>query len=188
MTSVIINGGGYYLGEYPEFKFESATIELINHTIRSYGIKKCYFCGSSKGGWAALNIGLRFNESYGAGIIVGAPQFYLGKYLRGDANRVTLEGICGKEDSEKVIKVLDTYLKNTIVDNSKGKKQRIYIHYSTKEHTYEEHIVSLIDELKKFNYEIICEEKEYLNHNDVGIYFPQFLLKILTIIFKKQDQ
>lgn len=180
--------GGYYLGRYPDFEFESATLFLLKHIIQSNKIEKCYFVGSSKGAYAALNFGLRFNESQiGRGIIIGAPQYYLGKYLSAPANKTTLTSMLGSYfDNADVLKILDGHLGDIIRHNSNScYKQPIYLHYSENEHTYQEHIKDMIVDLKKYNYSVFEDVKSYTDHSDVSLYYPKFLLSILVQIEPK---
>ncbi len=161
--------GEYYLGEAPDFKCEKAVENLINSYIKKY--EKIYYVGSSKGGYAALNFGLKNNNSV---IICGAPQFHLGNYLAEPPFKITYE-------SMKLNKKYVNYLNNKIESEIKRKSEniKIYIHYSKIEHTYKEHVMSLIKLIK--NNDIMLEEdiKEYNNHNDVSLYFPQFLIRVL---------
>lgn len=73
--------GCYYLGQYPEFLVEKSVNKLIADFIEKINALKIIFCGSSKGGWAALNFGLQNKICFGKVIIVGAPQYYLGNYI-----------------------------------------------------------------------------------------------------------
>lgn len=173
--------GGYYLGHYPDFEFEQATVYLLNQVIKNNEIEKCYFVGSSKGAYAALNFGLQLSSSkIGCEIIVGAPQYYLGNYLSAPANKTTLNSILGTDISDQdAINVLNNYLGNVIKKYSKGCKSPIYIHYSTNEHTYKEHIADLIKDLKRYNYDLHEDIGSYTEHWDVSIYYPKYLLAVL---------
>lgn len=167
--------GSYYLGTYPTFKYEFATYELIKKYIDTENIKRVYFVGSSKGGWAAMHFGLKFNDNKGAGIIVGAPQFFLGKYVSNGHNPYTYEVIKGMGNDCEVINYLDELLTCDIKMNSSLKKQNIYIHYSDKEHTYNEHVIYLLKCLHENHYIVYEDRHQYENHSDVGLYFSKYL-------------
>ena len=77
-----------------------------------------------------------------------------------------------------MIDYLNEILPRTIED-SKNNNVKLYIHFSSKEHTYEEHIRYLIDDLKRYKYEHKLEVLEYTNHSEVSIYFPKFLLNTI---------
>ena len=104
--------GCYYLGQYPDYLVEKATEELIKKIILATNSKKVIFCGSSKGGWAALNFGF-YNYGVDNYIICGAPQFHLGEYIKYfNATFSYLKN--GKPDCE-VIEELNDHLKNNII-------------------------------------------------------------------------
>ena len=176
--------GGYYLGHYPEFEFEDATIHLIHCVMKLNKIEKSYYIGSSKGAYAALNFGLKLNRDCGGGdIILGAPQYYLGKYLSAPANKVTLESMLGSETNSKVaINILDIRLSHIISKYCEDYKKSIYLHYSNKEHTYQDHIKDMLADLKKYGYTVYEDVESYTDHGEVSLYYPQFLLKTLKRI------
>ena len=70
--------GSFYLGS--NMKFEEAVVvrELIDRVREQTGAKRLIFCGSSKGGYTALNFGLDYPGSY---MVVGGPQYFLGQSL-----------------------------------------------------------------------------------------------------------
>ena len=132
---------------------------------KQLNIKNTIYVGSSKGGYAALYFGL---DDENSDIIVGAPQYYLGKYLK-DTHPHILEFIIG--NTEEGIKYLNNLLSNKI--SSSKYKGRIFIHYSTEEHTYEEHIQYLLRDLKENELCINVNESKYASHTDVSKYFPK---------------
>lgn len=163
--------GEYYLGEAPDFKVEIAVKELIDKYIFLHNIEKVYFIGSSKGGFAAINFGTMYDNSK---IIVGAPQFYLGRYLSSDAYKTTFYSM--KLD-EQWVNFLNEKLINQLMKASTNIE--IYIHYSPNEHTYQEHIKDLITVLEKYNIKFYEDIQSYTNHGDVSLYFPKYLLKVI---------
>lgn len=175
--------GSYYLGKFPKFEFEKAVKELLDQVISENNIKSVIFCGSSKGGYAAINFGIMYNDSVGEGIIIGAPQFWLGEYLSAPANRVTLEGICDGNNKNKVVSNLNERLKNKIDRDDCYRKQKIYIHYSIEEHTYKEHIQDLCKQLRENGYELIENVESYKEHSEVSLYFPKYLKELICKIW-----
>ena len=173
--------GVFYLGCNNDYKVQSIVKELIDDVIKRTSAKRITYVGSSKGGYAALNFGIDQNNS---NIIIGAPQYYLGKYLNHEANRNTLKYVIGDIKSEK-IKYLDEILYNKI-NNNKTNNVKIYIHYSENEHTYSEHIKFLLNDLDKNNFNYECEKCDYENHSDVSIYFPKYLTKTLKNILESR--
>ncbi|SFB19062.1 hypothetical protein SAMN05216249_11249 [Acetitomaculum ruminis DSM 5522] len=177
------NRGSYYMGYNWNFKEEAATIELIKSFIEKTKAKKVIFCGSSKGGYSALNLGMAFENSR---MIVGSPQYYLATYLETSSNIPTLTQIMGEKTPEKFEK-LDFYLRDKLKNNQYIKSQKIYYHYSNKEHTYFEHVKDMIRDMKKFGYDIKEDVADYTNHSEISYYFPDFLKKSIYDIIRNQD-
>ena len=163
------------------FNEEKAVRELIRKIINDMNPAKIVFCGSSKGGYAALNFGMDFKNAY---MVVGAPQYYLTSYLNKSENFCTLEHIMGAKTSEKE-NILGYYLQNKIRSNKNSSTQKIFIHYSNMEHTYEEHIIHLLKDMRDENYNVEEDIADYSNHSDVSYYFPDFLRKKINEIVKQ---
>ena len=170
--------GSYYLGYNQTYSEEKATIDLINHIKKNLRTDKLICCGSSKGGYSSINFGLQYEDSY---IIAGGPQYYLGQYLVTSQNTECLEHIVGNVTDEKV-KILDIRLKERIESKKCGNKQKIYMHFSDKEHTYTEHIKDLLECLNKNGYNVECDIADYTNHSDISYYFPDYLINTLKQI------
>lgn len=132
--------------------------------------------GSSKGGYAALYFGIKYGAK---SIISGAPQYLLGNYLSIPEHKEILKYIMGDE-SEKSISELNSLMPKVIKQCRNNPD--IYLHYSVKEHTYKEHIEFLINDLKKQKYNLYEDRHDYLNHSDVGVYFPKYILNIIKDI------
>lgn len=173
--------GSYYIGRNFKFNEEQVVIGLISKYVQEYGIKKLIFCGSSKGGWSALNLGLNFPN---ANLVVGGPQYYLGDYLIKSGNLDTLDYIIGDRSEDK-INTLNIYLKNKIYKNPYKDTQKIYIHFSDKEHTYSEHIKDLLDDLISNKYCVESDIASYENHSEISYYFPEFLIKSINRILSE---
>ena len=123
--------GSFYLGS--NMKFEEAVVvrELIDRVREQTGAKRLIFCGSSKGGYTALNFGLDYPGSY---MVVGGPQYFLGQSLLDTGNIEALKHIAGQVCKEKV-EFLNEYLPKKVAANRYAPSQRIYLHYSDSEHT-----------------------------------------------------
>lgn len=174
--------GVFYLGEKMDFFVERAVKKLLEEITGQRKYQKIICTGSSKGGYAALNFGLEIPDSV---IITGAPQYYLGNYLNDKANALekTLNFITGaKYDTvpEPKMKELNDHLKDKMIrQRDTEKKPKVYIHYSIKEHTYQEHIRDLLDDMKESG---ICFEEnveQYTEHSEVSFYFPTYLLETI---------
>jgi hypothetical protein len=166
--------GCYYLGEYPDWNIEKAVIALIESVKEKVNATTVIYCGSSKGGWAALNFGLACKPTDKDVIIAGAPQYYLGNYIRNFAPAFRfLKGNCS--DDELVVKELNEHIQRKIQHKDKKEEIKIYLHYSSQEHTYSEHIQGLLSDLHENGYAVAEDRKEYVDHSEVALWFPQFL-------------
>lgn len=123
-----------------------------------------------RGGTAAIYYGLKLDADK---IIAGAPQYYIGDYLNTEKHRNILNGMMGKI-TEESIHTLNTVVSDMIFEK-RGSDVSIILHYSKVEHTYSEHIRFLVAELEKYGYNVEKDEKDYENHSDVALYFPQLL-------------
>lgn len=166
--------GSYYLGEYHNLTFSH--IDEIKSLIGMYGKgKKCVFCGTSKGGSAALYYGLCFHNSE---IIIGSPQYFIGDYLNeNDYHRMILRSICDTKDS---VDILNGLLPNCIEENKdKANENVIYLMISSKEKSYQHHLLSLINQLTKSGYNVCVNDAKYDKHNDIAFHYPMYLKKLL---------
>lgn len=170
--------GSYYMGDNRSFSEEKSTIALIHKVQKEVKGTRVILCGSSKGGYAALNFGLQIPNSI---IISGGPQYYLDTYLRKSDNIDCLFHIVGSLKEEDTI-FLDSYLKNRITQNKYIDTQVIYLHYSINDHTYTEHIQFLLSDLEHNGYTVLSDVAEYTNHSDISLYFPDFLVNTINSI------
>ena len=163
--------GSYYIGGNFKFDEEAATRALIQKVMEDLKPAKVVCCGSSKGGYAALNFGVEIPDSV---MIVGAPQYFLTTYLLASGNLDTLDHILGQRNEEKDA-VLEFYLRNKLKSNPNIETQKVCLHFSDKEHTYEEHIVHMLKDMEEAGYRIEKDVADYTNHSDVSYHFPDFL-------------
>lgn len=170
--------GSYYMGSDYKFNEEKSIEKFIRLFATEHGAEKIIFCGSSKGGYSALNFGIMFRNAY---IIAGAPQYFLASYLYASGNLDTLKHILGTVTSTKE-EFLNLYLKHKIEGNEYSNTQTIYLHYSNKEHTYEEHIRHLIEDLSNYNYLLNEDIADYSDHSEISYYFPEFLVNTIKKI------
>lgn len=167
--------GSYYLGANWKFNEEHSTLALIKKIMKDIETDKVICCGSSKGGYAAIDFGLQIDSAY---IVAGAPQYFLYDYLREDKSR--LEYIMGSYSQEKA-NCLNCYLQNRIRSNQSG-NHKFFLHFSNKEHTYFEHVEHLISELRLNGFDVSCDVSDYTNHSDLSYFFPDFLVSSLNEI------
>lgn len=132
--------------------------------------------GSSKGGTAAIYYGLQCNANV---VYSGACQYYIGDYLNRPQFAPIVKGMTGKEPSDEVISNLNKIMPEHLRKHE-GATTIIYLLYSKGEHTYQEHIVDLINDLKKYSIPYVEIIEEFSDHNQVGRFFSPFLKQELT--------
>lgn len=160
--------GSYYLGEKGDFFLDKAVGALIEKIAKEKGISKDHIitAGSSKGGYAALYQALKNNYGYS---IVGAPQIYLADYLQ-KVKMEYIDYIMGDhkiETCEKMNRLIINFL-------SPSTATKIYIHISTRDHHYQNHILPFIKELEKYEIFYELDKESYENHGDVGEYYKNY--------------
>lgn len=171
--------GCYYIGTNGQNQMECAVNALLKQIIHEHDIVQTVFCGSSRGGYAALNFGLEQSNSI---IIAGAPQYYLGYYLSHRKSPELMNIVLGTDCTPLEIQELDAKIYKKIVGFRNKYQGKIYLHFSDQEHTYHEHIQYLLSDLDSCHYDYAEDRMSYLQHDDVAIYFPQYLKKIITEI------
>lgn len=174
--------GCYCLGKDKNYSVEKDTLDLINHIKKTYHIKNTIYCGSSKGGYCAINFGIRDLKS---NIIVGACQYRLGFYFT-ELNHIRLDTwVLGEQYTQEDILNLDNRLRNLLKEYSNN-KSRLFIHCSDQEHTWSEHIEYLLEDLNNFKYQYSLDTKHYKNHDEIVDYFPNYLTSCIDNIINKK--
>ena len=166
--------GGYYLGENKDFFMERGSIDLINKVKNELSIDRTIYCGSSKGGWAALFFGIRDN---GSSIVAGSLQYLMGTFVsKNERMRENLmKYVMGENFTELDVRFLDDLLKNTLEQNSQNNSD-IHLDYSDSEYTYPQYTVHLLEDLKRLGFNFTEDVQHYKTHEELSLYFPPFLL------------
>ena len=167
--------GSYYLYENGKNDPFEQTSSLIKNYLEKGHYKYVYTAGTSKGGSAALFYGLLFKVN---AIFSGACQYYIGDWLGVKVHRKILEGMMGKEAGEKEKNYLNGIIPGMVKSN-KGTTTKVHLVYSKLEHTYPEHIVHLINDLKTNDIETSEHVCTFVNHDDVGHYFLPYVQSVL---------
>ena len=178
--------GCYYLGEDGDFDVYESTRGLIDLIVRQLGAKHRIYCGSSKGGWAALDFGI--GDPDGA-VVVGAPQYRLGDYLKRESslpegNRDLLPYICGER--EALVEELNNRVETKLLSGSSN--QPVFLCYSRREHTYDEHIEFLRRDLRKAGRLVYEKECDFEDHGQIGRYFAPFLKATVEAQLQRWDR
>ena len=125
--------GSYYLGHMPEFMEQKAVTSLIQKVMKEANPKQVLFCGSCKGGYAALNIGIQFEN---ATMIIGEPTYRIATEFK--LAESLLRYWMGTVNEENA-KYIDYYLENRLKDNPNRMSQKIHFFYSEKDEYVETH-------------------------------------------------
>lgn len=177
--------GGYYLGKDKKFFMEKAVLDLISKVKSDLDITETIYCGSSKGGWAAIFFGIRDN---GSRIIAGSLQYLLGNYVT--RNEIVTENlmkyVMGPDFTQGDVEFLNNLLRDTIKAYSNN-DFCLYLHYSDSEFTYEDHMIHLINDLRKFGIHFSEDVQHYKNHNELSLYFPEFLRNKVNELIKQDN-
>lgn len=163
--------GSYYLYEngqdYPYLK----TSKFIEHILSKYKYRNIYTAGTSKGGVCAILYGLDFGAVH---IFAGACQYRIGNWLNVPEHIEILSKMKGREDTMLFVEKLNSFMPEKV--NSVGKiNSTIHLVYSKREHTYEDHIIELVKDLRKNNIPVVEHECFFDNHNDVGYAFVPYV-------------
>lgn len=173
-----VNVGSYYLGSGGNWYYINDICSLVSDIVSEIKINRVITAGSSKGGTSALFYGIKLEADV---CIIGAPQYYIGNYLATEKHLPILEAIMGDTSQLSVSKLNDVV--KSEIDNEHGKKPAIYLHYSPREHTYEDHIQGMMRDLRENGF-VIFEDNDYsyTHHSEVKDYFPSYLLKTVKAI------
>ena len=170
--------GSYYWYEnglsYPEQKVSN----LLEYIREKFNIKRIITAGTSKGGSAAIYFGLKHKAE---NIYSGACQYRVGTYLNRPEHLEILIAMMGNMDKKEAIQVLDIKIED-LLRNINDNKSIINLFYSTKELTYERQIAPLIIDLDELELPYTKTVNDFPKHDDVGIFFPEYLINSLERI------
>lgn len=162
--------GCYYLGENRDFFVEKNTVALIRTIASERGIDSGHIiaAGSSKGGYAALYFGFR----YGFGTVIsGGFQSMLGDYLMEyhPDTAVLIAGGVSQEDRMFLNRLLFDVIReaNDIPD--------LYLHMGRGDYHYSQHMIPLLTLFDKQGISYQFDLADYTEHDEVGVYFPEYL-------------
>lgn len=170
----ISDKGNYLLKK----EIKKNVLTLIQSLLDKYNPQIIIFLGSSKGGYSALEYSFEFKNTF---VCIAAPQYFVADYLINTGKEDNLKTILNDNINEERIHALNNHLKSKIL-NSNIHPNAIYIHYSDQEHTYNEHIVDLLKDIRKAHIELHEDIEHYPNHMDLVNYFPDFLKMTISKI------
>lgn len=171
-------GVSYYWYENKSNHPEIFTDNLISSILKKNSYKTIITVGSSKGGTAAVYYGLKMKVSL---IYAGACQYRVGDYLSRHQlaeHPEQWKAVVGDEVSEEWVHILDGKVASIIKQN-RGCSTKIKLLYSTKEHTFNDHIKPLLDQLEACKIHHEDQIEEFPEHSMIGEYFKDFLRRNL---------
>ena len=154
----------------------SSLLQCVNECKRGY--KRTIFLGSSKGGTCAIYYGLKNNAS---DIFAGVPQYFIGSYVNSKERVPVFKSMMGENAGEAEQTLLDSIMPR-LLDENKHSLSKIHLLYSKAEHTYVEHIESMIVDFDKNHIQHIDTIESFTEHGDIGKYFSPWIKKQLNQI------
>ena len=185
--------GSYLLGKGREFTVEKTVLSLIDTLLEKYEIKKenVILQGSSKGGWIALYYGIKHHFGH---VIAGGPQTKMGRFLVIDEVNLPANGkvplsskvnvadyISGGHEDED-IEYLDSLLYDLINKVPPEDFPEIFIHVGKEDFHYPHHVLPFTRRLDEVGAYYQLDLEDYDAHNDVAVYYPEYLIKTLASI------
>ncbi|SQC71708.1 Uncharacterised protein [Listeria fleischmannii subsp. fleischmannii] len=164
--------GVFYLGENGTMDVRDAVKELITNIQKNKKIQHTFFSGTSKGGFAALYLGIDMQVDK---IIVGSPIVKVKHFLQDtEEKRAVYRGITGEKEKYEYNHLLLQRIQEQQFDGE------IYLQYSELEEIYENQIDELVETLEKNKYTLSKENGMYSKHLDTRFFFPMYLRKIFN--------
>ncbi len=164
--------GVFYLGENGTMDVKDAVIELITSIKKMKKIEHVIFSGTSKGGFAALYLGIELQVNQ---IIVGSPIVKVELFLQDtEEKKAIFRAIAGEQ---RKYNYNDMLLQSIEKNHFDGK---IYLQYSKFEEIYKDQIYELIKTMEKKEYKLFKENGMYSKHLDTRIFFPKYLKAIFN--------
>lgn len=170
--------GSYYLMEDGRDTPRQLVIGLVEKILGEGSIKEVFTMGTSKGGTCAIYYGLQFHATH---VFSGACQYLIANYLNTKEHKPILVGMLGNDYTQSSFDNLNDVVRKQI-EKYQGTDTLIHLLYSEKEHTFAEHIVFLLDDLKRCNISYSAKIEQFENHGDVGQYFIPYIQKEISQI------
>ncbi|GHH97443.1 heparinase II/III domain-containing protein [Neobacillus kokaensis] len=166
--------GSYYLGKNRDFSIETSVISLIQYIMRQNKIlsENVTALGSSKGGFTALYYGIKY---YFGNVIAGGPQSKLGSFLLQQANHPNIAEYIAGGSKESDRYYLDGLLLN-VLNQPCDVSPNIHIFVGKDDHHYKNHVLPLYNVLGNRGYKVDLKTSDGVNHDELKIYFPYYLL------------
>lgn len=113
--------------------------------------------------------------------IAGAPQYFLGRYLDKPDTTENLSYLLHSNVTPETKNELDCRFRR-LIESSSCLPEKVYLHYSNQEHTFDDHVKWLLADMKRRDINIEEDISDYPVHGDVSKYYPSYLRKVLDSI------
>ncbi|STZ09706.1 Uncharacterised protein [Moraxella caviae] len=183
IADVFKNGQSCYLGAQGTFEFSDAVASLIHKTLKSLMLTAddCTLIGPSKGGFAALYMGLKYNfKNIVAPAFVGHIGSWMVRYTPSIADHVMGVGYDGK-----VVEKYDRLLLD-LIEQDDNPDKNIYVFLSKADNFYlelgqREVTQALAEKYRNFN-ALYADTELVFQHDQVTPYFLQETLSITSLL------
>lgn len=174
--------GCYYLGLDGRFDVETSVMSLITSKMVELDInfKDVIMSGSSKGGSAAMYLGLKYNIG---NIIAGAPQYMIGTYLCQLTAKEHAQKIFGEISEGTRIKY-DNLIKFAASTNTNSRVQIISGEGDTQ---YRRVLKAFEVVAKEYNLDFTMTMCDIKSHSDISKVYPGYLIDKLGEILEVKN-
>jgi len=167
----------YYLCNGLDFSVERAVVAAIEAELERLGLSReeCTLVGFSKGGFAALYLGLKYDFP---NIVASAPQLYVGSHTNKHRPVIYRHLTSTGDDAER--RLLDRLIPDAVAADSR-RDRNIYVFSSPQDQFHFEQVEPALPMLRRYsNFNYIETDSDIVNeHSDVTRYNMPLLLSTL---------
>jgi hypothetical protein len=163
--------GCYYIGAGKDRFVERSIVAMLEDLLAELGLDRSQLVltGSSKGGTAALYLGVR----HGFRVVAAAPQSRIATYCVKESRAAAVARLIagGLYDADFA------WLDDIVFEAIRESEHRPPIELLTSAHDrhHDSHVVPLIAMLRELGYPLDVTMSDYLRHNEVGAAFTRLL-------------
>lgn len=183
IADVFENHQSCYMGVDGSSDFACIVACLIERILGRLGLEKqnCTLLGASKGGYAALYLGIRFDFP---NIVTSAPFGHLGSWMVQHDEKIARH-VLGENYTAAQVQHHDQLLNQAIKSDNNGNKN-IYFLVSRKDYFYLEYgqkelLLNLKEKYHNFN-AFYTDSDLAFQHNQITVYFTQEILSLVNLL------
>ena len=167
----------YYLCNGLDFSVERAVIAAIDRELERLGLghEDCTLVGFSKGGFAALYYGIKYDFP---NIVASAPQIYVGSHTA--KHRPVIHRHLTRSGRDDELQLLDSLLPDAAAKDAR-RDRNIYLFSSVQDQFHAEQVEPALPLLRRYsNFNYIETDSDLVNeHSDITRYNMPLLLSVL---------